>query len=991
MIKKKLCIMLSIIACFCMGAMALMQFLPKTETVSAAVAGYGVNDFKMIDKAQVRVKERSGIRFLTFIGNDHEALTEEGYWDTHEMGTLFIPKQFMRDSDELVIGGTYSGKRPSTAKFNGDVSKLVEDSLGIYTDGRLFQAVISLDGVTAESAFNGAMVARTYIKDKTTGKVEYLDVAVKAPAYVASKELDAHVAGEVSYSDDQLAILDSYVSHAKISGVNADFNVESGVGVDFTASTNVYGLSVNYALDKGSLDNGVITGVSNDVVSVTASIAGGRNENTLKTFNVAVAGKTLLERKYYALEDENTFSSAVRNENSEIISFKAFDVTGVYYNGKALTENVDYSIDNATNSVVIEKALLVGNDYVSNITITSGVGDVSFQLILNYEDQELLPESFSSYFEENKFDIYSYHSLRKSDSVVDADGVKGGDYSEGSSDYNTVSTGIDFLSTESLADYFAGGNEKIIGGSVAGISSFDALPDNLQTVLDNAHAIGQDNSVIVTDGNLGDMDRLNLFNNYGYPNINLSLSDDDIATRDAFNKSIVYGDKSTYPTFISKTPGDYQYADTDKLDAYVEKCLSRYCYHPAFGGVTLRDEPNVAFVPLVGEIYKSVKRVYAKLGLEDKKINVVLLPMRSEEANRIRYVYNEGEWDNANIYKSYEQYLKLWFDCSGADEATMDIYSFYQAKIYQLHVLNHQIAASVANNYGAKINVLGASWQRTGSEREPTYQDFAWQNNLIMAYGAGNFGYYTYNTLDDTASQIVTDGYSPIARDGKKTIVYDYVREIDAKAQILAPVILNYKYNKTRIFSNDELATNSSYLTSKHYNSAYAYGSNGATAGATTAFNCISNVSASSKYSWLVNELVDEKNGHYMYAVMNFYDGLDNNNAQSITLTFKGEYTHAWVFRDGKFSVVELTSNQLALSDLYAGEACYVIPFNSSNASSDVVVKPDWGNDVWGDGSSSSGSDSVVKPGWGDSVWGDVIIPGGDSVVLPGWDSSIWG
>ncbi len=216
-----------------------------------------------------------------------------------------------------------------------------------------------------------------------------------------------------------------------------------------------------------------------------------------------------------------------------------------------------------------------------------------------------------------------------------------------------------------------------------------------------------------------------------------------------------------------------------------------------------------------------------------------------------------------------------------------------------------------------------------------------------------------------------------ITRAGKKTVIYDYAREINAKAQILAPVILEFDYVKGGFYNNFSGSDSGVqfYVKLADYANSSTY--------LNKSYTKLTNVKTNdSKYSWIINELYDDAKGNYMYAVMNTIDSLNTTSTyddpKSITLTFSGEYTHALVFRNGKFTVENLTNSKLTLSNMVGGDACYVIPYNENGNSvvdTDYIVKPNWNSSIWSgeylpNVTEKLDEDYIIKPNWSSSIWG---------------------
>ncbi len=638
--------------------------------------------------------------------------------------------------------------------------------------------------------------------------------------------------------------------------------------------------------------------------------------------------------------------------------------------------------------------------------VSEASGDVEVTVKMVYEDEDLLSNSLRGYLNSGlQYNPYAYHSVRDAEMTVASQTDKNqlvptDSGAKTTSSYETTAReDYNFYTDEYIGDYYGAGLNWALGQSAAGVSGFQSdetetsyFPTkenptlyktqlqakwvDLYNTLEIAEDSGELNSVIVTDGVLNDTDRLTIENHYA------SATSNDLTKANW---------DSTAPTFINESVSSSvyntrQFKSFDHLVAFYTPYVLRYALHPAFGGLLLRDEPSALYLNLVAETYRAVKQIYQNIEngfytymtmkdstqtiktaqlptgsyehfkAADKQIIVNLLPFY---ANSTGFFLGGNNSTDAGKYEMYKGYLDRWFYASGADYVQADIYSFYQAGIYRYHVVNLQMMAEVADQYDAKIVVVNSAWRRhsrevtkVGSfeisstfsgERIHEYADLEWMNNLTMMYGASNFGYYTYHTLSDNEKQIVEDGASMVTRDGKKTTIYDYVREINAKAQVLAPVILNFDYVQSQFintFTGSGDGNHYSKFTDYASSSSYVNGS----------FAKLTGVTATdTKHSWLINELQDETRGNYMYAVMNVIDslkdGTDYNVNKSITLSFASEYDYAWVYEDGRFTVRTLTDGSLQLTGLKAGEACYVIPFKANIETDYIVdVDPNWSN-----------------------------------------------
>ncbi len=959
MVKKKICVLLSALACLCFGVAgnALKEEVQPVQAETQAIA----NTFEMIPGASVRIDERHGIRFGTLITEDMlDAWEAED--PNFELGTAILPKNVLEAAGktELTVNFRYqygnSVWTPSIAVWNKDETTLVtnEDFPGY----KVFNAVLELTDVVASNPdfLKQELVARTYVK--LNGRVTYAGTVIRSAAYVGAASLDGGDADGIEGGEE---LLSAYVQHLESVTFDMEqkqYNLHLGDSIDTDAFSvavvpaNVYPIKYTSENVGVQLEGSTLYASKTGISEIKVGVANNKKYDTL---SICVIGEQKVERKYYATQD---VAGGGRNAGTEFLTINAYNVTEIKYNGATLKSEQDYTVDGS--EVNISKAILSSTDKrVNSLQLISEVsGSVTVNVTVDY-NQEGLPDSFDYYSSNPQtMGIYAYHSVRDASVTQDDDGTPGDSMTTWDAT-DADGNPIDFYDQAYIEDYYSAGLEYLFGGSAAGIAGLTAYPNlesasDLKRTLDAAHALGKDGTVIVSDDAITDLVRLVLANNYGGEQgqgvANTSLDTDSEWEANA-------------PTFFVKTnhpTGDWKYADEDALDAIIEARISRYCDHPAFGGILLYDEPNVQKLRPVAELYASIQRVLAKKGLTDKKIVVNLLPFYPGQAAAFGCPTTVDTYADETNYKWYRSYLDHWLKESGAKDLQMDIYSLYEDGIYRYHLVNLQIAAEVATANGAKISDLTSCWQRLGDggERLHDYEDLQWMNNAAMAYGAESIGYYTYHTLNDKSDQVVSNDGSMVNRQGEKTARYDYVRELNAKAQVFAPVYLNFTFRGSKLYTSYTTKTEFSvsgggmvdksvyHAKLKTYLNSYA-----SDAQKSFAFSQVTDVSyGGTKYSWIVNELYDATNGNMMYAVMNVNDTIEtgvSDTAKKITLTFATDMTHAWVYHDGVFSVMSLSANHTLDFTMEAGEAYFIIPF-MQEVDNDYIAKPgdNW-DGVW--------------------------------------------
>ncbi len=463
----------------------------------------------------------------------------------------------------------------------------------------------------------------------------------------------------------------------------------------------------------------------------------------------------------------------------------------------------------------------------------------------------------------------------------------------------TYETGIDYMNEYYMSEYFDSGIKLYMPQSSAPMSAhmegnFEA--SKLKKVMDMAHELGYDKSVLVTDNRL--------YQPYNDAKNNLSKEEN-------WENITIIGNEG------------WQFKDEATLDAYTEKCLKTYKDHPAFKGVFLPDEPHARYLKVIGELYKSLKRSQAKLGIEDMFINANLLPYFPNLVASSYPVVEESfdEDKEQRDHEAYRRYIEMWFKYTGADTVQADIYPMNNDNVYRMYILNLQILAEEAKKNDAKIIIVSQT-MTMNNPRILTYEDLTYLNNIIMGFGAENIGYFTYFTHDDAeGKEVFDDNGSMVTRFGEKTDIYYHVQKINNMSQKFAPVVLNFDYQTSKTYSVGPNAyMNDHILKAEMYKGKSEFAE----------FKKLKDFSINKEIA-VVSELYDDEKDNYMYMVMNAVDSqwLGSTAYQTATATFTSEYTHAWVYCEGEYTVRKLDNNHSITVKMNPGEAHFIVPFKA--------------------------------------------------------------
>lgn len=367
-----------------------------------------------------------------------------------------------------------------------------------------------------------------------------------------------------------------------------------------------------------------------------------------------------------------------------------------------------------------------------------------------------------------------------------------------------------------------------------------------------------------------------------------------------------------------------QFATEAELDAFVAECLSLYKDHEAFYGIMLGDEPNFYHAESYGQMYRSIKRVSEKLGKE-VYIQYNLNPI-SIAFDQLRRQFHCPPLENTDgltneqiIEKAYEAYVRLFMEKTGATYIQYDMYPLYRKEyISNWYFFALQMVSKLAKEYNAEFYFVTQTFnmlQRKDDKytnRNFTEADMRWLNNALVGFGIKQISYFTYFTKADNNAEHFEDGKSFITWRGEKTEMYYWMQKIMAEEQKLAPVVLNFEYKSSKIYSKPTEGLDLEYVRLTY---------------PTPDFTMVTGVEID-KGAALVTELYDEEKGNYLYMVQNVIDAAKEfaNPLQKATLTFDRKYKYAAVYVKGERTDVKLKKGKFTVKQT-EGEAVFVMPY----------------------------------------------------------------
>ena len=204
-----------------------------------------------------------------------------------------------------------------------------------------------------------------------------------------------------------------------------------------------------------------------------------------------------------------------------------------------------------------------------------------------------------------------------------------------------------------------------------------------------------------------------------------------------------------------------------ELKTATEATVKRFMNHPAVAGYMLRDEPNRSDFPDLGEwagrIRKTDDNHYCYLNL---------FPNYATEAQL-------GT-------KTYQEYTDLFIREVPVQFISFDHYPVLGDSLRANWYENLEIISEAAGKAGKPFWAFALSVAHS-KYPVPTIAQLRLQVYSDLAYGAQGIQYFTYWTPFDTAWKF---NNGPISLEGKRTVVYDRIKQVNSEIAALSPVFM---------------------------------------------------------------------------------------------------------------------------------------------------------------------------------------------------------
>ena len=357
-----------------------------------------------------------------------------------------------------------------------------------------------------------------------------------------------------------------------------------------------------------------------------------------------------------------------------------------------------------------------------------------------------------------------------------------------------------------------------------------------------------------------------------------------------------------------------KFKDEAELDAYIKERMAPYVDHPSFYGVQLIDEPGRECFKAIGDVYRSIKRVYPKVHAQ---VNIRSMFFRLITGGLPDYDYD----DTLDFNGRYKAYVEEFLDETGADYVLTDRYPFHEGignDVYPYYFLSFQILNEIARERNITVHFVlqsfGSYINGSRTYRMPNEGELKLQMHLSLGFGIQELAYYTYfgGGYYEIQGEYRLKDEGIVSADGKRTAAYPVVQKLNLMANKLAPVLLNFKHVADTYAAISPLKSKPIHLQFTRRGT----------------LKMAEKLRVNQELGF-VSELYDEEKDQYLYVLQNITSSLHcpDIERQKLSLTFKGDVTKVDVFDGNEWHTEDLDADKTYHTELDSGEAVYLLPY----------------------------------------------------------------
>ena len=368
---------------------------------------------------------------------------------------------------------------------------------------------------------------------------------------------------------------------------------------------------------------------------------------------------------------------------------------------------------------------------------------------------------------------------------------------------------------------------------------------------------------------------------------------------------------SSSTTSLIVSPGEEAdgvttFASEAALAEFARDCLGDVIEHPAFYGVTVKDEPTYEMFTAMGQVYRAIKTV-----APNAYVNMNLFPL--DNSARSYYCENGGA---LNAKQAYKKYLEAFYEEVRPEIIQYDDYPLKgnnqdTAFVGANHLVNAQMVADFCRARNLKLyKVFQTCSYKTTSwmTRVPTETDMYWQMNIGMAMGIKGYSYWTYYPTVNTAGEYYVDTACFVDRKGNPNPIYYTMQKIHGEMQSTSKALMNFEYQGLRTYVKTPIPGDFAYLNGLDMNE----------------FVYVKDVITENEGIILVTELYDAENDQYGYYVVNATAPTVASEIKT-TLKFKN-FKNVQVYKNGETKNEQMKNGEYTVT-LSGGRGVFVLPY----------------------------------------------------------------
>jgi hypothetical protein len=206
-----------------------------------------------------------------------------------------------------------------------------------------------------------------------------------------------------------------------------------------------------------------------------------------------------------------------------------------------------------------------------------------------------------------------------------------------------------------------------------------------------------------------------------------------------------------------------------ELKTDCEKTVKKFMNHPALAGYFLRDEPIQKDFSELGEWAKKIKSIDS---YHFCFVNLIaaIHPTKTEALGT----------------NSYAEYIRTFAETVPVLQISYDFYPVLNEGIHERWYEGLEIVTAESRKLGLPFWAFALASSYNELHPEPTIPALRLQMFSNLAYGAQGLEYWSYRMSQGLRS-------APIGLDGKRTLIYDRIKQVNSEIQAFAGVFAGAK------------------------------------------------------------------------------------------------------------------------------------------------------------------------------------------------------